>query len=346
MCADEVASAALNMVLAANGADEPAFLGQGPYLERLTALVERAAQFRECVLIVGETGTGKELVARWIHRRSPRADGPFVVVNSAAVPSSLWEAEFFGHERGAFTDAHRLRIGRVEAAANGSLFLDEVADLPQEAQAKILRVIENREVSRLGKSADFKVDVRFIAASNIDLSKKVRAGEFRQDLYYRLNGLTIRIPPLRERRDDIDLITASVLKQINSLHPQRPLILSDCAATALRAHPWPGNVRELRAVLYQAAIEGFQAPVTAADLTPLLDASEIGSASPQPLPDGVTLKAGLARLVASHERAWIESALQRAGGSYGVAAKSLGLSVRTLYNKRRQFWGSRQDSSA
>src|SRR5882672_5832586 len=206
------------------------------------------------VFLQGESGTGKEVVARFIHRASPRRNGPFVAINCAALPEQLLESELFGYERGAFTGAVQPKAGQIEVASGGVLFLDEVGEMSPSAQAKLLRVLQEREFQRLGATRTLKANVRIVAASNRDLRKAVEAGTFREDLYYRLHVFEIRIPALRERKEDLPLFTDAFLKEIGRSLASAPAGLSEEARAALLAHDWPGNVRELRNVLERAAI--------------------------------------------------------------------------------------------
>jgi DNA-binding NtrC family response regulator len=229
-------------------------VGQGPAMQRLYHLVQRSAPSEGRVLISGENGTGKELVARALHRNSRRASAPFVRVNCAAVPHELIESELFGHEKGAFTGALALRRGKFELASGGTLFLDEVGDMPPTMQAKLLRVLQESELERVGGTETLKVDVRVIAATNRDLEAEVTEGRFREDLYYRLAVVQIRTPPLREHREDLpDLITA-FLDEACSRNGRRPLRLTPEAVSVLSAHDYPGNVRELRNLVERLAI--------------------------------------------------------------------------------------------
>ncbi len=220
-------------------------VGQHPAMQRLYQLVASVARTPVTVLITGESGTGKELVARAIHRQGPRRDGPFVPVNVAALPESLVEAELFGHERGAFTGAVGRRLGRFELAQGGTLFLDEIATLRPDLQAKLLRVLQERELERVGGSQRIRLDVRIIAATNADLRRAIQAGTFREDLYYRLNVVQIVLPPLRERREDIPLLAQHFIRKYNQQFGKQIAGIAPRALEALVAYSWPGNVREL-----------------------------------------------------------------------------------------------------
>ena len=229
-------------------------VGQSPALVAMTARIEAVADTPASVLIVGETGTGKELVARAIHARSGRSDKPLVKVNCASIPAELFESEFFGHVRGAFTGAHSDRIGRFQLADGGTLFLDEVGEIPLALQGKLLRVLQEKEFERVGEDLSRSVDVRVIAATNKDLEKAVEAGEFREDLYYRLGVFPVQVPPLRKRGDDVVMLAVHLLEQVCRDFGRETLTLTQSQVDALRAYDWPGNVRELKNVIERAVI--------------------------------------------------------------------------------------------
>jgi len=247
------------------------FLGESPAIIRILESVERVARSDAGVLITGENGTGKELVARAVHLGSERALGAFVDVNCAAIPRDLIESELFGHEAGAFTGASARRTGKFEQAHGGTLFLDEVGDMSLQAQAKILRVLETREVERVGGNKKIPVDVRVLTATNKDLLKAVEEGEFRRDLYYRLNVIPIHIPPLRERREDIPLLSRHFLAQFCKTVGRDCLRLTEDAVSALRAMDWPGNVRELRNFMERLAVLSGSREIGAKDVNRALD---------------------------------------------------------------------------
>lgn len=232
----------------------PGMMGDGPGLEQIYRLARLVSPRHTTVLITGETGTGKELVARGIHQISPRARSPFVVVNCAAIPEQLLEAELFGHVRGAFTGAVQSRLGRIHVAQGGTLFLDEVGELPLSMQAKLLRFLQNGEVQRLGSSDVFRVDVRVISATNVDLLRSVQRKQFRQDLFYRLAVFPIELPPLRERKEDILPLAAHFLESLSEQTEYPSKKISPSAASALQQHSWPGNVRELQHAIERAFI--------------------------------------------------------------------------------------------
>ena len=304
------------------------FVGSSPAALEVKRQARRAAQTQSNVLLLGETGTGKELLAHAIHAASSRADKPFISVNLAAVPETLLEAEFFGVAPGAYTGADRKgRDGKFKLADGGTLFLDEVGDMPLALQAKLLRALQEQEVEPLGSNKVIKVDVRVIAATSRDLKALVAAGRFREDLYYRLNVLPIRLPALRERLGDLEALAEHLLENIAARigMPQREL--GPSAIGALAAHGWPGNIRELRNVLEQAAMLTDAARLSAADFATILPASasreaRAGSAV-RPLPEQI----------AELERSSIRLALAATGGNKVSAARMLGISRATLYEK-------------
>jgi transcriptional regulator with GAF, ATPase, and Fis domain len=309
-------------------------------MRRLADQVESAAAAGATVLLLGESGTGKSLVARILHRLSARREGPFLEVNCGAIPAGLIESELFGHARGAFTGAARERPGLFEEASGGTILLDEVADLPLELQVKLLSVIEQHRVRRVGENRDRPVDVRIIAATNADLAAAVRAGRFREDLYYRLNVITLTIPPLRQRREDILPLARRFLAELARETNRRILGLSPAAEQALLEHSWPGNVRELRNVVERSLLlKGPGATVEFRDL-PALHALA-GPERSVELPGGPLTDA-----VRGYERSLIVLALERSGGVVARAAELLGISRTNLHNKlakhgllKSQAWG-------
>jgi transcriptional regulator with PAS, ATPase and Fis domain len=284
-------------------------------------MLERAASAVLPVLVHGETGTGKELIARALHERSPRRDQPFVPINCAALPESLIESELFGHERGAFTGAIDRKTGLFEVAHRGTVFLDEIGELSLPLQSRLLRVLETQEFFRVGGTRPVKVDVRIVSATNRDLPAEVDAGRFRGDLYYRLNGVTLRVPPLRERRGDIPLLVRHFLDRGGS---GRMIDLE--AVEVLKAYDWPGNVRELEMVIGRAALLSAGPSIGARDL-PL----EIRPrATPRVLKTDLTL--------AEMEKEYILTVLDKQRRHRGRTAEALGIDPKTLYNKLRN-WG-------
>ncbi len=302
------------------------FLGGGPACVALKQLARRAARLASPVLILGETGTGKELLAQAIHAASPCALAPFVAVNLAAVPETLLEAEFFGVAPGAYTGADRRgRDGKFKLADGGTLFLDEVGDMSLALQAKLLRTLQEQEFEPVGSNQLTRVDVRVIAATSRDLEAMVAAGEFRADLYYRLNVITLRTPPLRERLDDIQPLAEYLLEEIARRHGMPPCEIDTTALESLRRHEWPGNVRELSNVLERAVLMSDALVLQAADIAQVLPA---GRAAP---PAGAS--PAIAATVAGAEREAIRSALRSTHGNKSQAAKLLGISRAALYEK-------------
>jgi len=320
-------------------------IGISPKLQVVFNTMAKVAPVDATVLIEGESGTGKELVARAIHRRSNRTSKPFVAVNCGAIPQSLVEAEFFGHERGAFTDAREARVGRFEQAQGGTLFLDEIGELPLEAQVKLLRVLQDREVIKLGGRSPIKIDVRIIAATNVDLQKAIETGKFREDLYWRLNVVKIIMPSLRDRREDIPLIVDHMFERFNRELGLGVKSITPEARLFLESYDWPGNVRELENVICSAIIMCENSVVRAQDLPARLR-GEIAVAYSDT--DGLT-KTGtydisnmtLADIVKDVterlEKTMISSRLAKMAGNRTATAESLGISRKTLFNKMRQY---------
>ena len=302
-------------------------LGAGKSAKRLHQLVAKAAPTDSVVLITGESGTGKELVARTIHVNSRRAAKPFVKVNCAALAPGLIESELFGHERGSFTGAHQRRLGRFEMAAGGTLLLDEIGDLPQDLQVKLLRVLQEKELERVGGTQSIKADVRLVAASNQDLAVLVSQGRFREDLYFRLNVVPIHLPPLRERREDIEPLAKHILAKLSSGVPgMPPPRLSPEAAKALSRYRFPGNIRELENILQRALVHGGSDGVIRVEHLP----AELGVAK--------GAKGGdFNRQVEGLERRLLVEAMREHLGSQSAAAKALGLSRTLLIYKLKKF---------
>lgn len=309
--------------------DPGEFVTADPSVREMLDLVDRVAPRDVAVLVTGESGTGKELVARRLHARSNRSGGPFVALNAAALPESLAESELFGAEKGAFTGADQARTGRFEEASGGTLFLDEVGELPLVLQGKLLRALEERVVRRLGGARDLPVDVRIVSATNRDLASEASDGRFRQDLYFRLAVVVIRISPLRERPGDIPVLAAHLASRLAARHGVPPAALSADARQALARHAWPGNVRELRNVLERAVVVRGGEEIRAADL----DLASGPSSSP-----GSTGGAPASLDLERREREALLEALRRTSGRREEAAKLLGISVRTLYY-RLKLWG-------
>jgi DNA-binding NtrC family response regulator len=310
-------------------------VGKSPAMKKLFHLLETVAATNSTILITGETGTGKEVVARAIHHNSPRHAQRFVALNCSAIPETLLEAELFGHVRGAFTGAVGNRQGRLEQAHKGTLFLDEVGTMSAALQMKLLRVLQEREFERVGDTRTVKVDVRVIAATNSDLARLVADGEFREDLYYRLNVIPVQLPPLRERKDDVPLLVHHFLERLQ-VDGAPAMAVSQEAMRALMACSWPGNVRQLENAIERAtAFAGGRGQIDIADLPP-----EIASAREAPdRPEVVLPDAGLDldALIADIERDLIERSLERTGGNKGQAARLLHLKRTTLVEKIKRL---------
>jgi DNA-binding NtrC family response regulator len=344
----------VNRLLTEQGREEDgALVGKSPAMARLRQLIERVAPTDATVLITGENGTGKEMVARELYRQSPRRQNPFIKVNCAAVSENLIESEFFGHERGAFTGATERREGRFELAHNGTLLLDEVSEIPANLQAKLLRALQEREFERVGGNRTIKVNVRLIATSNRDLAAYVEKGSFRQDLFYRLNVFPVQVPPLRERGEDILALADHFLTRFARKLGVKVAGFTDSARAAMRAYRWPGNVRELQNSIERSVIMTEPGrPVTAAALgLPLSElpaaavallraeeeAARPGSAQPfaaeEPAPEGLAAT----QTIAEMEKQAILRTLKQTGGNRTRTADALGISIRTLRNKLQEY---------
>jgi nitrogen regulation protein NR(I) len=319
-------------------------IGQSPGLRDLYAVLDRVADTPTTVLVTGESGTGKELVARALHENSSRRDKPFIKVNCAAIPRDLMESELFGYERGAFTGAVGSKPGRFELATGGTLFLDEIGSIPVEMQVKLLRALQESEFERVGGVKTIRVDVRLVAATNSDLKKEIAAGAFREDLYYRLNVVPIRLPALRERREDIPLLVEHFVKKFDARLNKHVSDVEPTALDVLSSYPWPGNIRELENVIERAVLFCDGSTLRASDLPPELgDTPPPSPATPSaksPLPaapatDGLKeqVKAAMSRL----ERELIVKALEQTGGNVTHAARLLKISRKGLQLKMKEL---------
>ena len=306
-------------------------IGKSASMQALFQLVETIAPTTATVLITGDTGTGKEMVARAVHQTSPRHRARFVAINCSSIPETLLDAELFGHARGAFTGAVSTRLGRIEQADGGTLFLDEVGTMPMSLQMKLLRVLQEREFERLGDNRTIKVDVRIVAATHADLQKMVKEGTFREDLFYRLNVVTIHLPPLRDRPEDVPPLVTHFLETRGA----ESTVVSQEAMRRLMAYNWPGNVRQLENAVERAvAMLAGRTRIEVADLPPDLQAVTVVTTPSLDLPeDGLDLTV----LIAQIERDLIERALARTGNNKGAAARLLSLKRTTLVEKLKRF---------
>jgi DNA-binding NtrC family response regulator len=303
--------------------------GKSPSMREVLTSIERLAESSASVIITGESGTGKELAARTIHQLSLRHHAPFVGVNCAAIPETLMESELFGHERGAFTGADRRREGCFELANGGTLLLDEITELKPELQAKLLRVIEERKLRRVGGSSEIDLDVRVLAASNRNLERAVREGSLREDLYYRLNVFTVGMPSLRDRLDDLPLLIESFVQHFAQLNHKQINGVDEESLAALKSCPWPGNVRQLRNVIERAAVLCSGAVIGIGDLPTELRVSG--------QPQAAVFQIRLGTSLEDIERELISRTIEFVGGSKTRAANLLGVTVRTIYNRLERY---------
>lgn len=305
-------------------------VGHSQAMEELLERLRVVAPTRSTVLVEGESGTGKELVANALHQNSPRAEGPFVAVNCGAIPGEILESELFGHERGAFTGAHQRRIGLIESASGGTLFLDEISELSPDLQVKLLRVLEEKVVVRVGGNLQIPVDFRLVAATNRNLERRVQEGKFRQDLYYRLKVVTLRIPPLRQRAEDIPLFVRHFVEVFNRELGREVRGVNQAVIAALKRQPWPGNVREVRNLLESLVLFSRGSEIHLDDLPAEYRAA---TAPPAPLPS-----TGFSpRPMAEIEREAILRTLEHTGGHRARAAQLLEIGLRTLQRKLKEY---------
>ena len=304
---------------------EPKMIGSHRSFQRVRALIEKVAPTNSTVIVIGETGTGKELAARSVHDQSGRCDKPFVAINCGALPENLIESELFGHRKGAFTGADEHRQGLFEVADGGTLFLDEIGELPKPTQSTLLRVLESGEVRRVGDSQPFQVDVRIVCATHRDLAKMVAEGEFRQDLMYRINTFEVQLPPLRDRLEDIPQLAHHLISRHVADAGKRSIeqVFDASAIKLLQSHSWPGNIRELANVIEHASILCDGLPITAEDLP-----KHFGSSGPATIPISTA-----GRSLKELEMETIHATLEQLNGNKTAAAQQLGISLKTLYNK-------------
>ena len=305
-------------------------VGASEAMREVYTIVEQVASSAVSVLVTGESGTGKEMVARMIHKLSPRSNQPFIAINCAAVPETLMESELFGHEKGAFTGAADRRIGCFELANNGTLLLDEIADMPFLLQAKLLRVLEDKKVRRLGSTKETNVDVRVIAATNKDPLKAVQQGTLREDLLYRLNVITIKLPALRDHRNDIPLLVQHMIDDLSKRHGKSARLMSAEAIDVLMGHHWPGNVRELRNVVERAVVICNEEQIEKRHLP-----FHITGQEPSPTADAVMIPIGTP--LEEVERRVILSTLARSDYNKTRTAETLHISLKTLHNKLKAY---------
>ena len=321
-------------VLAAVAEESHAIIHKDPAMADVLEMAERVAGSTASILITGGSGTGKELMARYVHAKSQRADAPFIAVNCAAIPETLLESELFGHEKGAFTGAVARRKGKFEEADRGTLLLDEISEMAPPLQAKILRAVQEREIDRIGGSKPVKVDVRIVATSNRNMEEEVAAGRFRDDLYFRLNVINLRIPPLVERPGDIEVLSLHFIKKYAKANEVHPLPLSSASRKLLRDHDWPGNVRELENAMHRAVLLASGDEI---EPDSILLTSALSGASAAVKEGGAKEMVG--RTVSEVERDLIIDTLHHCLGNRTHAANILGISIRTLRNKLKQYTG-------
>ena len=320
-------------------------VGNSPKMREIFALLQQAGPSKACVLITGESGTGKEMVARTIHRLSPRRQGPFIAINCAALPETLIESELFGHEKGSFTGASERRSGCFELAQHGTLLLDEIGEMPLPTQAKLLRILEDSKVRRLGGKTEFEVDVRLVAATNKVPDEAIRGGHLREDLYYRLNVFHVHLPPLRERKDDVGPISEALIETLNRKHECKVTGIAPAVVEAFERHSWPGNVRELRNVLERAVILAGEGTVELEHVPAFLQggratmAAAAGAAGVHVSEDAESVRFTIGTTVEDAEKGLILRTLEHTHNNKTRAAEILGISLKTLHNKLKEYGG-------
>ncbi len=318
----------------AENSDSPNVVGESPLMQKVFADVEQMAPAKATVLITGESGTGKEVVADALHRLSPRVDKPFIILHCASLNSNLLESELFGHEKGAFTGATERKIGRIEMANGGSLFLDEIGEIDHATQVKLLRVLESRKFERVGGSASIKVDTRIICATNRDLKEEVKKGNFREDLYFRLSVLNIELPPLRDRGEDVEKLLNHYLAMFKEENGKQIQGFQKESITLLKAYSWPGNVRELRNMVERMVVMSKGGFLSVGEIP-----TEIRSAitSTNTSSEAVEGHSSETLNITDNEKHLIEDALELCGGNVTHAASKLGISRRTLQRKMKKY---------
>src|SRR5262245_18618353 len=330
-------------------------VGTSSQMQEIFALLQQAGPSRACVLITGESGTGKEVVARTLHALSQRRQGPFFAINCAALPETLIESELFGHEKGSFTGASERRAGCFEVAQHGTLLLDEIGEMPLPTQVKLLRILEDSKVRRLGGKAEFEVDVRVLAATNKVPDEAVRGGHLREDLYYRLNVFHVHLPPLRERIEDIKAIAESLLTELNLKHDCKTVDIAPAVLDAFQRYKWPGNVRELRNVLERAVILAGEGAIEMQHLPPFLQgentvavamAAAVATSSGAPASavaeSANSIQFPIGTTVEDAEKGLILKTLEHTKNNKTRAAEILGISLKTLHNKLKEYGGGRE----
>ncbi len=314
--------------------EKSAIIGDSPAIKQEAEKISKAAPTRTPILLLGESGTGKELFARAIHRLSDRKDKPFIALNSASIPENLLENELFGHEKGSYTDAHIQQIGKLELAQGGTFFLDEIGDLPFRLQGKLLRVIEEKSISRIGGSQEIHLDIRFVFATNVDLEQSVRNGHFRKDLYFRISVFPIKLPPLRERKGDLEILTRFFIRKFClEMNCNQKIDISDAALSKLSGYHWPGNIRELSNTMERAVILCLGDRIEEGDI--ILPEAQLKIEEEISLKG--TLKAVTARAVRFVEKKKIEQILLQCDSNKMETAKKLEISYKTLLEKVKEY---------